>query len=482
VWNDEAEMIAVLLAAYLLAMLGIGLTSRRKASAGEESFYVADRSYGPFRGFVALASTTTGGSSTLVCAALVWRHGLAGVWIDLAGAIGLAVLALGLAGRVRRTGAMTLPEIAGRFYGSGARTAAGALVGIAEIVWFALLVEASQAVLTSMTGLPATPALVLSAAVFIAYTALGGQYAVVRTDFVQYSLMVAGILGIGTLAAARAIGGRFAPPAGSLAFPVSATLGWGDAFGWLLLVGLPHLVGGDVYAKLLSCRDGRSARLAAAGAAASKIAFGAAVAFIALAARQKGLPIGADAQALPAALRAFSPGILGALVAVALIATMQSSADSVLLTGASVAVRDVAPAFGLSPGIAAARALIPVFGAIGLVVALEMREIVDTLRLGYSIFAAGMIVPVLFGFFRRLWVPERDAVVAMVAGGGVALGGRFVPALALGLDPVIAGTAVNLAVLLFAIVRTRLAGRCPGDFGVAPFLESRDASGGNVPG
>ena len=466
-------MTAVLLALYLAAMLAIGIASRRKASAGESSFYVADRSYGPVRGFVALASTTTGGSSTLVCAALVWRHGLPGIWIDLAGAIGLALLGAVLAGRVRRTGAMTLPEIAGRFYGPGARTAAGVLVTVAEIVWFALLVEASQAVLTVMTGLPAVPALVVSAAVFIAYTALGGQYAVVRTDFVQYGLMVAGILVVGTAGALAAIGGRFAPPAGSLAFPVSPTLRWGDVFGWLLLVGLPHLVGGDVYSKLLSCRDERSARRAAWGAAGSKVAFGAAVAFIALSARQRGLTVAADAQALPAALRAFAPGFLGAFAAVALVATMQSSADSVLLTAASVSTRDVAPAFGGRPGIGAARALVPLFGAAGLFVALEMREIVETLRLGYSIFAAGMILPILFGFFRRLWVPGRDAVAAMVAGGSVALGGRFFPAIAFGRDPVIAGTAANLAVLLFAIARTRIAGQCPGDAGAAPYLETR---------
>ncbi len=465
-------MIAVLLAAYLLAMLAIGLASRRRASAGEAAFYVADRSYGPFRGFVALASTTTGGSATLVCAALVWRHGLAGIWLDLASAIGLAVLAVALAGRVRRTGAMTLPEIAGRFYGAGARTAAGILVVIAEVVWFALLVEASQAVLTAMTGLPATSALVLSAAVFIAYTALGGQYAVVRTDFVQYGLMVAGILGVGVFAAFRAVGGRFSPPAGSLAFPVSPTLGGLDVFGWLLLVGLPHLVGGDVYAKLLSCRDARSARRAAWGAAASKVAFGAAVAFIALSARQKGLAVSSDAETLPAALRAFAPGFPGAFVAVALVATMQSSADSVLLTSASVAVRDVAPAFGVRSGIAAARALVPIFGAAGLVVALAMREIVGTLRLGYSIFAAGMILPILFGFFRPLWLPGRDAVAAMAAGGAVAVGGRFFPAIAFGADPVIAGTAANLAVLLFAVARTRLAGKCPGDVGAAPYPQS----------
>ena len=470
-------MIATLLAIYLLAMLGIGIASRRAGSRGEAAFYVADRSYGPFRGFVALASTTTGGSATLVCAALVYRHGLAGIWLDLSGAIGLLLLSLFLAGRVRRTGAMTLPEIAGRFFGAGARTSAGVLVAVAEMVWFALLTEASQTVLTAMTGLPAVPALLLSAAVFIGYTAIGGQYAVIRTDFVQYGLMVAGILGVGVWASLSALPGGLHPPAAALAFPVSPTLPWRDVFGWLLLIGLPHLVGGDVYAKLLSCRDERSARLAAAGAAASKVAFGAAVAVIALAARQSGIPVSDPSRALPAALAAFAPGFLGAFAAVALIATMQSSADSVLLTGASTTVRDVLPAFGIRAGTAAARVLVPAFGAVGLLIALEMREIVETLKLGYSIFAAGMILPILFGFFRRTWVPERYAVAAMIGGGGIALAGRFLPALAFHRDPVIAGTAANLAVLLAGIAATRLRGRCPGDEGVTPYSDPADSAG-----
>ena len=464
-------MIAILLATYLVAMLAIGIASRRAGSRGEAAFYVADRSYGAFRGFVALASTTTGGSATLVCAALVYRHGLAGIWLDLAGAIGHLLLSLFLAGRVRRTGAMTLPEIAGRFFGPGARAAAGVLVAVAEMVWFALLIEASQTVLTAMTGLPAVPALLVSAAVFIGYTAIGGQYAVIRTDFVQYGLMVAGILVVGTSASLVALHGRLSPPAGALDFPVSPTLRWPDVFAWLLLIGLPHLVGGDVYAKLLSCRDERSARLAAAGAAASKMAFGVAVAVIALSARQSGIPVGDASRTLPAALAAFAPGFLGAFAAVALVATMQSSADSVLLTGASTTVRDVLPALGIRAGTAAARGLVPLFGAVGLLIALEMREIVETLKLGYSIFAAGLILPILFGFFRRTWLPERYAVAAMIAGGSVALAGRFLPGLAFHRDPVIAGTGVNLAILLAGFARTRFAGRCPGDEGVTPYSE-----------
>ncbi|MGH9442796.1 MAG: sodium:solute symporter family protein [Thermoanaerobaculia bacterium] len=457
-------MTVAFLAVYLAAMLAIGIASRRKAAAGERSFYVADRAYGPWRGFVALASTTTGGSATIVCAALVYRNGLAGVWLDLSGAIGLILLGTFLAGKVRRTGALTLPEIAGQVYGRHARGAAGALVVVAEVTWFALLTEASQTVLTAALGVAPVPALLVSAAVFIAYTAIGGQYAVVATDLVQYSLMVAGILIVGTLASAP----HFLPelPAAARTFPVSPSLGWKEVFGWLVLIGLPHLVGGDIYSKLLSCRDERSARLSAFGAAASKVAFGASVAAIALGARAAGLARADPSQALPAALSAFAPGALGSFVMVALLATMQSSADSVLLTAASASTRDVAPLLGLRTNFRAARVLVPVYGALGLLVALGMREIIETLKLGYSIFAAGMILPILFGFFPALWVPPRDAVAAMVAGGTVALLGRFFPGLVFGLDPVVAGASTNLALLLFGIGRSRAKGRCRGDYGL----------------
>ena len=72
-------------------------------------------------------------------AGLVYRHGIAGLWFDLAGALGLAALGLFLAGRVRREAAVTLPEIVGRAYGPAARWWAALLVLVSEIVWFALL-------------------------------------------------------------------------------------------------------------------------------------------------------------------------------------------------------------------------------------------------------------------------------------------------------------------------------------------------------
>src|SRR5689334_21456108 len=146
-------MTLALLVAYLASVFVVGALSRRRAGRDEASYFVADRSFRTFWGFIGLASLTTGGSTTIALAAFVYLHGVSGLWLDLAGVLGLLALALTVAGRVRREGAVTLPEIIGRYYGAGARWIAAALVLVSEIVWFALLIEATQVVLTAAFGI-----------------------------------------------------------------------------------------------------------------------------------------------------------------------------------------------------------------------------------------------------------------------------------------------------------------------------------------
>ncbi len=444
----------VALAAYLAAVLAIGLAWRRRAGRDEASFFLADRSLGTFWGFIGLASLTTGGSTTVALAALVYTHGLPGLWLDLSGALGLAALGLFLARRVRREGAVTLPEIVGRHYGETARRVAGVLVLASEIVWFALLTETTQVVLTAALGMAPTGALVLATAVFVTYTALGGQFAVVRTDLLQYGLMLVGIPGVALVCALRGAGGFSRLPAELLRFPTSPSFGVSDILAMLVLIGLPHMVGSDVYLKLLSCRDEETARRSALLASVSKVLFGLSVAAIALAARAALPPLeGAASLALPAAVLGFAPPALAALVLVSLVATMQTSADVVLLSATAVTARDLAPPIlGRPMPLWAARLLTPLYGGLGLATALAMnRDVLETLKLGYSIFAAGLILPVLAALWPGLpRVPPRGAIAAMAAGGIAAAVGRFAPGLYGGRDPVLVGTAVNAAVLVAA--------------------------------
>lgn len=431
---------------YGLAVLAVGVASARGASASRVSFLVAGRRLGPFTTWAALSSTTIGGSTTLVLSALVASKGLAGLWLDLAGALGLLALGLFLARPVRRTGAVTISEVIGSHYGTRVRKVAAVLVVLAEVVWFALLTQATETVVTAATRWDPSTVLLATAALFVAYTALGGQRAVVGTDVLQLALMVAAILGVAVPLALRSLW-AVPPPRELLAFPFSPGLGPLDALGLLVLVGLPHAVGSDVWAKLLSARDEATARRAALGAAAVKLAFGLGVAAIALAGVARGTA-GPAASIFPRTVLDLVGPSLAPLLLVAMIATMQSSSDSVLLSAAAATSHDLLPD---SAPPWTSRLLVVAYGAAGLAVALWLRDLVETFRLGYALFASGLILPTLVAFVPRVRVSPVFAGAAMLAGGAAMLWARAVPG---GLDPVLAGTGVN-ALLLLAGLRPR---------------------------
>ena len=430
---------------YGAAVLLVGIVSARKASRSTDAFLVADRGLGAFRAGVALSSTVIGGSTTLVLAALVAEKGLPALWLDFAGALGLLALGAFLAPRVRATGATTIAEVIGRTYGGGVRKIAACLVVSAEIVWFALLTEATQTVIVATTPWDPRRVLVLTAALFVAYTALGGQRAVVGTDLFQFALMVAGLLFVALPLALAALA-RTPPPARLLTFPTGPAFSWADVLALLVLVGLPHAVGSDVWGKLLSARDEAAARRAAFGAAGAKLVFGLATAAIALAGVSLAVG-GPPAQLFPRAVFALAGPALAPLLLVALVATMQSSADSVLLSAAAATAHDLVP----GAGVRFARLAVVAYGAAGLAVALVLNDLVETFRLGYTLFASGLILPTLAAFLPGVRVDRRFAGAAMLLGGAAAMLERFLHVA--GVDPVLAGTGVNALVLTCGLRR-----------------------------
>ncbi len=434
---------AFALVAYSSAVLAVGGVVSRRAARSREAFLVGDRRFGRLSSWAAISSTTIGGSTTLVLAALVAANGLSGLWLDLAGVAGLAFLGLALARQVRATGALTLAEVIGRFYGPGVRRVAAFLIVLAEIVWFALLTQATEIVVTTATSWPGEAVLVATAAIFIAYTALGGQRAVIGTDVLQFGLMVFCLLGIALPSAIVSLT-MTGLPVRLLSFPFSATLGPKDVAALFVLVGLPHAVGSDVWSKLLSARDEATARVATLWAASSKLVFGLAVAAIALAGAGAGQPGGPSL--FPRAVLLLSGPVLAPLLFVAMIATMQSSSDSVLLSAAAATVHDLLPGRSdPSTSPFRLRIFVVLHGLLGLLVALWLRDLLETFRLGYTIFASGLILPTLAGFSRRFQVDRRYAAAAMILGGGVAVTTHFLRAT--GVDPVLVGTAVNAGIL-----------------------------------
>ena len=61
-------------------------------------------------------------------------------------------------------------------------------------------------------------------------------------------------------------------------------------------------------------------------------------------------------------------------------------------------------------------------GVVALVVALRLESIIDSLKLAYTIFTSGIVIPVIAGFYKdKLKVNSVGAIAAIVGGGGTAL-------------------------------------------------------------
>jgi len=178
---------------YFIGMICIGIASVRKIKR-IETFFVADRKGSSLFITGSLLATIVGGSSTVGMAGKGFSWGLVGAWWMLVGVVGLLILFLFLARRIRDYGLFTLPELLEREYGPSVK-----LVASLVIVWAWLGIIGGQIVASGRilkTILPGNLSLMmgLSAAVFIAYTILGGQISIIRTDAVQSAIMIVGIL------------------------------------------------------------------------------------------------------------------------------------------------------------------------------------------------------------------------------------------------------------------------------------------------
>ncbi len=447
-------MITWLITGYLLVMAGVTLVSwrlQRREAHDARSFFVARGRLSAFTTACSLTATSVGGSSTVITAALVYKHGLAGVWMDLAGCLGYLALGLWLARPIRRTGVCSIAELAGMRHGAGVRRAVAVLVVLAELAWLALLIKALAAVLA-----PAMPAAqpwqIMAAAtvVVVLYTLVGGQLAVSYTDVAQMLLMVVGLCLLAPLASALAVGTQ---NLGALRwdFPVSETFGWSRVAAFLVLTGLPHMVGSDIYAKVLSARDGDAARAGALMAAAAKGVFALAVAFTALCGAHLLGDLPRADHLLGTMVHQTLPATVSAVVILAMVATLMSSADQVLLSAVTMVGND------LMPGRGTARASAVVFGLLAFGTAWLFPTVIDLMKVAYTIFASGLALPVLASVPANLKLP-RAAVLAAIFGGGAVGGGLHLVKLALGVslpgEPVIWGVGVSLLCLLAGRLRS----------------------------
>jgi SSS family solute:Na+ symporter len=417
----------LIVALYLLAVLVIGMAARRR---GLDEFHLAGRSLRQVLLVGTFCATIIGASATLGMAGLGFSKGLPGAWWMLSGTIGLLILSALFAAKVRATGCSTLPELVGSFYGERARAVSAALIVFSWIGVIAVQMVASGSVLSAVFGGSAALYAAICAAVFVLYTAHGGQSSVVRTDLLQLMIIVVGMI----VLFARALEAVGAAPMRALpgfSFPTSAQMGPLEVASMVIVVGSAYLVGPDMYSRLLSAYGPKEARRAAAISALLLVPLAFLITSLGMLA-QILYPAAQAEQAIPLLMTGLlSPAFQG-LVAAALLAAFMSSADTSLMTATSILTLDLyrqaRPASTPEHLMKASRSAVLLLGALALALAIFSPGIIKTLMLAYTVFTGGLLVPVVAGFYRdRLGLTPNAALAALAGGGGTAilLGQRY---------------------------------------------------------
>jgi SSS family solute:Na+ symporter len=412
-------------------MIFIGAVSFRRIR-GIESFFVADRRGGRLFITGSLMATIVGGSSTIGMAGLGFEKGLVGAWWLLVGVVGLLILAFTMAKRVRRYAFYTLPELLGDQYDSGVRLVASVIISIAWLGIIAGQLVAAGKILDVLIPGCLDLMIVLSAAVFIIYTLLGGQYSILRTDTAQSAILVLGIFTCLPLSIAKA-GGleslRFILGTSYFSFPTNAHGDWTYVITLLLMVGSAYVVGPDIYSRLFCARNEGVARSSTAITALIMIPLAFSITLIGMSAKAIAPGISAEG-AFPMVIRDVLPMGVNALVIAGLLSAVMSSADTCLLTTSTIISSDIIKPWtrgGIADGhlLFISRAFIVLIGLLSLGIALELKEVIRALLLGYTIYSSGLVLPVICGFFgKRLRLHPSGAMAGIIGGGGVALFGK----------------------------------------------------------
>jgi len=431
---------AVVIVVYLLAMLTIG--AWRLRLRGLEDFHLAGRNIRAILLTGTFCATIVGASSTIGMAGLGFQSGLPGAWWMLSGTIGMLILSLFFADKIRSKGFYTLPELVGSFYGERMRTAASLLIAVSWIGVIAVQIAAAGKVLSAIFAGEGTVFMIACSLVFIIYTAHGGQSCVVRTDLVQLLIIVTGMV----ILFFAALGFAGSGPILSQSFPFSAQMGGWEVLSMIVVVGSAYLVGPVMYSRLLSATSPREARISALFAAIILIPLAFIITSLGVFCRTLYPASPPEGAILSLMTGLLSPGMVG-LVAAALLAAFMSSADTSLMTVTSILTFDIykkaRPNASAAHLMNISRIAVVLIGVSALLLAISLPGIIKTLLIAYTVFTSGLLLPTVAGFYKeRLGLTPGGALYALVGGGTTAL--------FLGQSYPLLGMAVSM-VLLFAV-------------------------------
>lgn len=187
------------------AVAYIGYISSKKVKSTDD-YFVASHSLGKLEAGLSMAATDFGGASLLGACGVCYAMGVGGAWWSWAVVPSWIIVGLFLVHKLQPLYLATAPEFLGNQYDKKTRTLASIMhvCGITASLSGQFLIAATT--LNVLLGIPQTLAYWLTLLIILGYTVAGGLIAVVKTDVLQFFIIMITILAL-VPAALNAAGG-----------------------------------------------------------------------------------------------------------------------------------------------------------------------------------------------------------------------------------------------------------------------------------
>lgn len=407
---------------YALGMLVLGWFGLKRSKT-QEDFLVAGRHLGPGMYMGTMAATVLGGASTIGTVRLGYVYGISGVWLCATIGLGIIILNLFLARPLVNLKIFTVTQVLERRYNPITRqVSAGIMFAYALMIGVVSTLGIST-VMQVFFDLPLWTAVLLSGGLVVAYSTVGGMWALTLTDIVQFVIKTVGLMFLLLPICLYKVGGWdelvAKLPASAFSF---TTLGTDTIITYFLIYTFGVLIGQDIWQRVFTARSPEVAKYAGSVAGVYCVIYGLVTAMIGMCAKLL-LPDLQDPNNAFASIIQFAlPDGIRSLVITAAMAAMMSTASAGLLAASSTLTEDLLPKLrgGKESDLRINRLCTLLSGIAVLGIALVVDDVLGALTLAYNILVGGMLIPLIGAIFWKR-ATAAGATVSMALGATTAI-------------------------------------------------------------
>ena len=431
----QSPIALAMIAAYLVVTTALGMLMVRRSRGGDD-WAVASGKMGVLMIAVGIAGTRVGGAATYGVAGDVITQGVWNMWYAANTFLALALIGIFYAVPYRRLGIHTVGEVfLQRFNSRRCQWLTSLCVQIEYLIVNIIEPYVIGRILTAVTGLPFGVTVLISGVIIVTYTSLGGIWGSAATNLIHCVAILLGLGAVSLIGLAH-VGGwsqLVASIDATIATTDHATSFWGIAgAGWLPVIGMffaatMHTPAASVYCNFAAAgRDERAVKRAfiLGGLIAAPMPLLAGLIGLETLARYGAEAQLASYQTLTRLAIDINPWV-GGIALAAVLAAVVSSGGPILLSSATMFVRDWIPgshAWSQSRKLRAYRLTTIVYGMAAAVIAWlgPITSILELLLFGFAM----VVPPAIAVTFSLYWkrTTEAGAFFGMALGfaGGLA--------------------------------------------------------------